>query len=238
MFMVISLVQGVPKEKREEGLIRLRLSRIRTFPTNNAPLVNFLLSSDAEILLISINRACKLVPNVQKRVCNVYTFQLSFRFACHSWWLGRHLSLYYTATAAQSTSFSFFLRHPVYHINYTRPTTSGLIIGYGRGFPIKAKTNPAHHWSGILLVVKTSRLTESVDHGVPVVLPLGRVHGVLRAHPVQVGRRRRRPNQHVRLMLMLLMLLLLLLLPLVLLGGHGRAQVGGAAGPGEECGDS
>ncbi len=27
--------------------------------------------------------------NVQERVCNVYVFQLSFRFACRRWWLGR-----------------------------------------------------------------------------------------------------------------------------------------------------
>ncbi len=40
-------------------------------PTNNRPLINFLLSSDAEILLTSTDWACKSAPNVQKRACNV-----------------------------------------------------------------------------------------------------------------------------------------------------------------------
>ncbi len=43
-------------------------------PTNNALLIYFLLSSDAEILLISTDWAYKSVPNMQKRVCNVYTY--------------------------------------------------------------------------------------------------------------------------------------------------------------------
>ncbi len=30
--------------------------------------------------------AYKSMPNVQKRVCNVCVFRLSFHFACHSWW--------------------------------------------------------------------------------------------------------------------------------------------------------
>ncbi len=61
------------------------------YPTNNALLIKFRLSFDAEILLISIDSAYKLVLNVQKRVCNVYMFQLSFQFAYHHWWLGMRL---------------------------------------------------------------------------------------------------------------------------------------------------
>ncbi len=57
-------------------------------PTNNALLINFLLSSDAEILLIITDWACKSAPNVQKRVCNAYVSRLSFHFAYHPWWLG------------------------------------------------------------------------------------------------------------------------------------------------------
>ena len=57
-------------------------------PTNNALLINFLLSSDAEILLISTDWAYESAQNVQKRVCNVYIFRLSFHFAFHHWWLG------------------------------------------------------------------------------------------------------------------------------------------------------
>ena len=38
---------------------------------------------------ISKHRARKSVPNVRKRVCNVYTFQLSFHFALHfGGWVG------------------------------------------------------------------------------------------------------------------------------------------------------
>ncbi len=44
------------------------------YPTNNALLINFLLSSDAEILLIITDWAYKSVPNVQKRVCNMYIY--------------------------------------------------------------------------------------------------------------------------------------------------------------------
>ncbi len=32
------------------------------------------------------------MPNVQKRVCNVYLFRLMFHFACHCWWLGHLLA--------------------------------------------------------------------------------------------------------------------------------------------------
>ncbi len=53
------------------------------------PLINFRQSSDAGILLISTGRACKLAPNVQKRVRNAYVFQLGFHFACHRCWLGK-----------------------------------------------------------------------------------------------------------------------------------------------------
>ncbi len=40
-------------------------------PTNNALLINFQLSSDAEISLISTDWAYRSTSNVQKRVCNV-----------------------------------------------------------------------------------------------------------------------------------------------------------------------
>ncbi len=40
-----------------------------------------------KFLLMSTDRAYKSAPNVQKRVCSVYLFQLSFHFACHRWWL-------------------------------------------------------------------------------------------------------------------------------------------------------
>ncbi len=49
-------------------------------PTNNALSIKFRLSSNGEILLISTDWAYKLVPNVQKCVCNVCTFRLSFHF--------------------------------------------------------------------------------------------------------------------------------------------------------------
>ncbi len=51
--------------------------------------MNFGLSSDAEILLLSTDSAYESRPNVQKRVCNVCTFRLIFHFAFHRWWLGR-----------------------------------------------------------------------------------------------------------------------------------------------------
>ncbi len=57
-------------------------------PTNNELLMNFRLSSDAEILSMSTDLACKSAPNMQRRVCNVYMFRLSFHFAYHRWWLG------------------------------------------------------------------------------------------------------------------------------------------------------
>ena len=44
-----------------------------TCPTNNGPLINFRLNSDAETLLLSTKWAYQLAPNVQKSVCNVYT---------------------------------------------------------------------------------------------------------------------------------------------------------------------
>ena len=61
---------------------------VYVLPTNSGLLINFRLSSDAETLSTSANWACKSVPNVQGRTCNVYTFQPSFHFAYHHWWLG------------------------------------------------------------------------------------------------------------------------------------------------------
>ena len=42
-------------------------------PTNNTLLINFRLSSDAEILLMSTDWAYKSVANVQKHVCKMYS---------------------------------------------------------------------------------------------------------------------------------------------------------------------
>ncbi len=75
----------LPREREREGSwLLLDLY----YPTNNALLISFRLSSDAEILLISEQWAYKSMRNVQNRVCNVYTFQPSFHFAYHRWWLG------------------------------------------------------------------------------------------------------------------------------------------------------
>ncbi len=73
-----------------------------TYPTNNALLLNFLLSSDAEIF-VSKHRLSiyKSAPSVQTRVRNVYVFQLSFLFAYHRWWLGSYSRQQYRT----STSF-------------------------------------------------------------------------------------------------------------------------------------
>ncbi len=61
-----------------------------TYPTNNALLINFRLTSDADILLISTDWAYKSVPSARKkRACIAHIFQLSFfHFAYHRWWLG------------------------------------------------------------------------------------------------------------------------------------------------------
>ena len=67
---------------------KLLLTVHTTLPTNNALLTNLRLSSDADILLIITGWAYKSASNVQKRVCIVCMFQLSFHFACHPWWLG------------------------------------------------------------------------------------------------------------------------------------------------------
>ncbi len=61
----------------------------KCYPTNNNNLINFRLSSDAEIFVnnhrLSITNRCQ---NVQKCVRYVYTFRLSFHSAYHPWWLG------------------------------------------------------------------------------------------------------------------------------------------------------
>ena len=64
--------EEVPTQNKTKPLLRCK--RGREDPTNNALLINFLLSSDAEILLISADWACKSAPNVQKRVSNVCLF--------------------------------------------------------------------------------------------------------------------------------------------------------------------
>ena len=73
---------------------------LQTYPSNNALLINFRLSFDAEILLLSTDWAYNSVPNVQKCVCTVYVFRLSFHFACHPWWLVR------TCTTSRKPTFN------------------------------------------------------------------------------------------------------------------------------------
>ncbi len=58
------------------------------YPTNKALLMNFRLSSDAEILLLSTD-SIQIGTKRAKRVCNVYISQPSFHFAYHDWWSGR-----------------------------------------------------------------------------------------------------------------------------------------------------
>ncbi len=52
-------------------------------PTNNATLINFLLISDAENLLISTGLAYALAPNTQKLYAMCALFRPSFHFAYH-----------------------------------------------------------------------------------------------------------------------------------------------------------
>ncbi len=60
-----------------------------TNPTNNALLINFLLSSDAEIFVSKHRLSIQIgAKRAKKRVCNVYVFRLGFHFAHHCWWLG------------------------------------------------------------------------------------------------------------------------------------------------------
>ena len=68
----------------------LSLSRsFHTQPTTlGVVLISFWLSSDAEVLLINTDWAFVSGPNVQKHVCNVYIFRMSFHFVCRRWWLG------------------------------------------------------------------------------------------------------------------------------------------------------
>ena len=58
--------------------------------TTHSLLINFLLSSDAEIFASKHRLSVQTdVKNVQKRASNVRIFRLSFHFAYHLWWLGR-----------------------------------------------------------------------------------------------------------------------------------------------------
>ncbi len=67
-----------------------QVSELSVFPTNNALLVNFFLSSDADVSLISTDWACKSAPNVQKRACNARACILTKPplCMCNRWWLG------------------------------------------------------------------------------------------------------------------------------------------------------
>ncbi len=82
------------------------------YPTDNAPLINFRLGSDAEILLISTDWAYKSAPNIRTKTCtcDVHRFQLTFHFARHRWWLGMLLP----------TSIHPYLR-PVSHASAQHP---------------------------------------------------------------------------------------------------------------------
>ncbi len=79
---------GRGKEMERVGRDSIKTLKCWALPTNNALLIMFRLSSDAEILLKSTDWAYKSAPNVQKLVRYVYIFRLSFHFACHRWWLG------------------------------------------------------------------------------------------------------------------------------------------------------
>ncbi len=59
------------------------------YPTNNAPLTNFLLSSDAEIFVDKHRPSMQIGDKRGKNVRATCThFRLSFHFACHRCWLG------------------------------------------------------------------------------------------------------------------------------------------------------
>ncbi len=70
--MVPRYERSVAKDGGEEDLKRMQIEVLarqgeEVCPTNNAFLINLRLISDAEILLISTDRAHKSAPNVQKR---------------------------------------------------------------------------------------------------------------------------------------------------------------------------
>ncbi len=75
---------------------RLRRSRphafsLASFPTNNAILVNFRLSSDADFFVVDKHRPTWLTSGRRTckiRVSNVWVSQLSFHFAYRRCWLG------------------------------------------------------------------------------------------------------------------------------------------------------
>ena len=66
--------------KREREVKKNTNRKNKNNATNNALLTNFLLSSDAEILSTITDGAYKSAPNMQKHVCNLHMFQLSFHF--------------------------------------------------------------------------------------------------------------------------------------------------------------
>ena len=79
------------------AMIQLVRKKVAVYPTNNAILIKFRPSSTAEIFVnkhrLSVQIGAKI--GAKKRVCNLYvlttTFQLSFHFARHRWWLGSQL---------------------------------------------------------------------------------------------------------------------------------------------------
>ena len=76
-------------KKNPENLCAFFSLYLWSDPNQQHTLMNFLLSSDAENLLMITDSAYKSAPIMPKHVCNVYIFQLSFHFACHLWSLGR-----------------------------------------------------------------------------------------------------------------------------------------------------
>ncbi len=87
--MFCSLAINTISQAMSRRICHFLTTFVDSFPTNNGLLINFRLTSDAEILFNEHRRSMRnRRQNVQKRVCNVYVFQRSFHFACHRCWLG------------------------------------------------------------------------------------------------------------------------------------------------------
>ncbi len=58
-------------------------------PTGNALLINFLLSSDADVLISNRRPSMQIGAQTCKNACAMcITFRVIFHFACQHWWLG------------------------------------------------------------------------------------------------------------------------------------------------------
>ena len=121
-FFLSSFSPMMPRKGNGE---RERKTEQRTFPTNNALLISFLLSSDAEIFINNhrLNMQIGAKRAKKNHVCNVYMFRLNFLFACHRCWLGCcsisgcYSLLFFVALPANKKKigflFSFFLANGV-----------------------------------------------------------------------------------------------------------------------------